>query len=1002
MVMEAARIPFNLRILAFLLLCLSAMASSRRSHPPGPFIPHDYTRFADVERLCRSVLSSAGELSVDADRARVVMQQLSLRNGDWSQDAGQAPLMPFLRGGAAPPPVAAGAPQQHEPVSLASFMLTHMDTAQRRGARPTALNVSGFLSLTITGDHCFPPAMEVQPRVSPDFVLRPGHTELRVAFEGVYAETKPSPVGNAVLPVRGSNSTRPWVLAGTKNGAGEGVLRPVVTAVGDIALVLRAMSDSAYFDAVRLVSMHSPLAGYKFRPAGEELDVAGCSGDQSSCDGDGDGDGCSGHLYNYRGASFCDILDQFVPDGYDVLDVLPDWRCNSTDEFCGQLGPFEAAVATGGRFSRSAVAVHDLRCEPMPGAAAARVSAVFRAVAPGEDPATAATRGGLSGATLSAEGVWLASTGRLCMVGCLGVRAEASSSSSSCHYRVSLHVATAVSITRRGIVVGEIASTSSSHSPPLTFQRIINPAQPSDRLGPFLYSYSKVEHAGEILRRREPSGFRDSFIARSLLSYPAAAGDDTMSLAILGSYLGLDFLRVPKLPFLPEWIDDPFQQFYLHILSTGPLVGSYFPASKPGYDTPAARTARSHGVEKHQVVNVSAYLMATSRRFSSWTVLSLEGVYNPENGRMYLIGCRNIDAPWRAASASRDLEDGMDCSIEVTVEYPPVTMRWLVSPAAKLHVASTRDAGDPLHFTGTELRSPMIRYRDQGDAVTEHTVERLLCIAMLSAAVAATVSQLRHVKSNPDVAPFVSLAMLGAQALGYGATLVTDARMLPAWPSHRHMSYRGYLRWDMDCSVKALALAALLLTARLAHKVRRARARSPRVPGDAAAALCTVGVHLCGLAAVLAAHWLRLRTAYGGASPAPEPRGDPTVRLRACAAVVERYAGVVREWFLLPQVIGNAVWRVNCKPLRKRYYAGVTAVWVLPHVYGYLRPPASVYAYPPEAQGDVMDFFAKGCDVVVPAVAVVLALAVYVQQRWNYKIVAWTILPEQNKVQHMS
>jgi hypothetical protein len=146
--------------------------------------------------------------------------------------------------------------------------------------------------------------------------------------------------------------------------------------------------------------------------------------------------------------------------------------------------------------------------------------------------------------------------------------------------------------------------------------------------------------------------------------------------------------------------------------------------------------------------------------------MSLEGVYSPEDGRMYLIGCRSIDAPWRVASASRDdlEEDGMDCSVEVVVEYQPTTTRWLVSPAAKLYIASTRDANDPLYFDRTELRSPPINYRDPRDVLTEHTVVNLLCVAMLSAAVAATASQMRYVKSHPDVAPYVSLAMLGVQA----------------------------------------------------------------------------------------------------------------------------------------------------------------------------------------------------------------------------------------------
>jgi hypothetical protein len=40
-------------------------------------------------------------------------------------------------------------------------------------------------------------------------------------------------------------------------------------------------------------------------------------------------------------------------------------------------------------------------------------------------------------------------------------------------------------------------------------------------------------------------------------------------------------------------------------------------------------------------------------------------------------------------------------------------------------------------------------------------------------------------------------------------------------------------------------------------------------------------------------------------------------------------------------------------------------------------------------------------DLVVPLVAIVLALVVYVQQRWNYAIVSRMCKAEQKKLQHI-
>lgn len=1040
--METAKMVSSLQILGLFLLCLCLTTSSypvHRSMLPtsfGPFIPHDYLRFDDVARQCQSVLSSAAELTVDAGRAEALADELSFANGDWHQDTGHAPLMPFHGSHAGTTEAHPGLP---EVTPLATFMLAHIDTVQRQRTR-TALNVSGVLSLTISRNCCCSD-MAPHRHASPEFKLQPGVAKLNILFEGVYTVTSGDDggggqrvlcmVGNAVLPMRGGNSTDPWDWA--KN-VGGGSFRPPVMADSSIVLMLRypkahtltaravsgemmstsAKSDSAYFDKVRLVSRFGRYSSYQFRPEDEELAVTGCSTHPFFCDDDVAGN-CAGGLY--RGFSFCDILYEFSPHDHGVLAVVPNWKCNSIDEFCSRLGPFE----TGGRatnttdraFTGFGIAMQDVRCEPtseLDGKAAARVSAVFRAVSPWEDQRMAVKRTGLNGMTLSAEGVWRASTGQLCMVGCLGIGKEA------CHYRVSLYVPTTFSVTRRGIFLGQITAMDGSHFP-LSFQQNVPPTQPWNRVGRseesvlMAYNYTKVEQAGELLRRSEPSGFRGNIVATSLLSYPkrgAGTADYMTSLSHLSNDLSFHLRYVPKLQFMPDqWIEDSY--FQLQILSIGSLVGSYAPPFQGGSRMPVAQNGIGQGVERQQLLNVSAAFTVSTKIFGWSTVMSLEGVYNPVDGHMYLIGCRNVHAPWRVLSKIRDLEDGMDCSIEMKVEYPPTTARWLFGPTAKVCIASTRDADDPLHFNRTELQTPPISYRGQGsDMLTEKTVEGLLCITMLSATVAAAINQLRYMKSHPNVVPYISLVMLGVQALGYGVTLVTEAQMLPAWRNYNSRFYTGHLHWGMDCSVKALTLAALLLTLRLAQKVWRsrirARARSPlepgRVPSDGAVLLYTFGVHLGGLLFVLVVHWL---STSGRSAPPPEVLYEAQGAVRAptsCTRTrVERYVGLVKEWFLLPQVIGNAAWRVNCKPLGKRYYAGVTAVWLLPHVYGYLRPPVvSMY---PELQDDVMDFYANVVGVVVPFIAVVLALSICVQQRWNYKIVGWAKARGQNKLQHV-
>jgi hypothetical protein len=83
--------------------------------------------------------------------------------------------------------------------------------------------------------------------------------------------------------------------------------------------------------------------------------------------------------------------------GGQVMEVVPNWNCKGTDEFCSWLGPFVSRAPATSRaieedmeFTRSAIAVTTgFQCKPLGGngkhrRAAARVAAVFRYVPPWE------------------------------------------------------------------------------------------------------------------------------------------------------------------------------------------------------------------------------------------------------------------------------------------------------------------------------------------------------------------------------------------------------------------------------------------------------------------------------------------------------------------------------------------------------------------------------------------------------------------------------------------
>ncbi|KAJ6406923.1 hypothetical protein OIU84_010440 [Salix udensis] len=64
-----------------------------------PSVTFTYSRLSEVEKQCRSLLSSASELKTDEDTKLRLMGGLSFRNGDWRQKTGGVPLMPFLDSG---------------------------------------------------------------------------------------------------------------------------------------------------------------------------------------------------------------------------------------------------------------------------------------------------------------------------------------------------------------------------------------------------------------------------------------------------------------------------------------------------------------------------------------------------------------------------------------------------------------------------------------------------------------------------------------------------------------------------------------------------------------------------------------------------------------------------------------------------------------------------------------------------------------------------------------
>ncbi|CAA7403079.1 unnamed protein product [Spirodela intermedia] len=327
-------------------------------------------------------------------------------------------------------------------------------------------------------------------------------------------------------------------------------------------------------------------------------------------------------------------------------------------------------------------------------------------------------------------------------------------------------------------------------------------------------------------------------------------------------------------------------------------------------------------------LNVSAELAITRNPRKKSMMLSLEGLYSQATGKMYLVGCRVAPVPRKTVCNITDWQH-LDCEIKVEIQYPPTTLRGLTMPTATVSIESNRPKDkDPLYFDPVKLQTSAIMYRSQSEEIlSDRQVEVVLRISTLSIVAACILSQLLYVKQTSADAPYVSHVMLGIQALGHHAS------------SYQYDLQRDGSFQIADFIVKSLVLTAFLLTLRLWQKVWESRIRLPTgVPSDKRVLVVCLILHAVGFLVILLTN---------PNTHLHEPTGtdiynssqSPSHGIKHWGARLEQYAGLMQDFFLLPQVVGNIIWQIKCRPLRKGYYLGITLIRLLPHAYDYIRAP---------------------------------------------------------------
>ncbi|PSS17891.1 Nucleolar protein, partial [Actinidia chinensis var. chinensis] len=955
-----------MKIVGFLmLLCISFTNSYFMDRDLQPInentVTYKYDRIDEVKRECAFVLDSALELKPGYNRMNGIgiKKELSFINGDWWQEANGVSLMPF-DGRDVPN-------NSSTRLNLVSFWVSDVD---RSHLSEKSVSVSGIVQMGITLEDSF---VQKPYEGSPRFDIWPGQSQLSVLLQGIYTESQDNGgervlclLGNAMLPSRDPGSTDHWEWVKGFGYANEPpllqddqillVLRypktPTLTnrAIRGSMRSLNPKSNLKYFDEVQISSGLGTSAKYEF--SSDKIVSKACSPYPYK------DNLMKGGIDIYKGLYFCLILKQFTQG--EAMIVVPNWRCNGNDDFCSKLGPFgsdKEIKATNGSFKDVKLVLQDVQCEKelsRNNGDFSRVSAVFRAVSPSEKQFHAAQRTGLNNMTLSADGVWNSSSGQLCMVGCLGI---VDVQGNGCKSRICLYLPLLFSIKQRSIIMGTISSIDESARSyfPLSFEKLVRPAEMWDQYATanLSYSYSKIDSAGAVLEKNEPFNV-GTVIKKSLLKFPKL--EDTQAFLFSLSLLSEDLtLHSSAFPDPIPKSRSSRTNIQMEIVSLGPLFGRYWSS---GNGTISEEGTPYHSkteyTEKQLLLNVSAQLTLTGTPDNNISVLFLEGLYDQHVGQMYLIGCRDVRASWRILHDSMDLEDGLDCLVEVVVTYPPTTSRWLVSPTARISISSQRTEDDPLYFSPIKLKTFPLMYRKQReDILSRRGVEGILRILTLSLAISCILSQLFYIRENLDSVPYVSLVMLSVQALGYSLPLITGAeaifKRMETPESYESPSYdlqKSQWLQVIDYTVKLLVLVSFSLTLRLCQKVWKSRVRlltrAPlephRVPSEKRVLLVTSTIHVIGYVIVLVIHSMKTsQRPLHGERFVDSTRNSQT--LREWETELVEYVGLIQDFFLLPQIIGNLIWQIHCKPLRKLYFIGITVVRLLPHIYDYMRSP---------------------------------------------------------------
>ncbi|KAK7354302.1 hypothetical protein VNO80_19761 [Phaseolus coccineus] len=898
--MMAESATVNLYTLFQLLMLLSQSIAYKNFREESSIV-YRYNRVAEIEKHCNPYVTSSHQSVPDDNRDYTLQTELSFANGDWNQENGGFPLMPFDESDLQ-------SPHGADTLQLASFQVEDINIVHHK--ENASVNVGGILSISISRNTTFYPSLH-----SPSFNMIPGFSILTVVLEGVYFESGGDRLlcllGNAALPIS-EPLVEYWDVSNSHwSGYSH---QPRLLQDDQILLLLRypqkfnftsraikgeirslnKYGSLNYFDNVHISSQLNRYSNYQFSP--ESMPRSCDDNNKHSFQEEWE----EYDVLTFSGSEFCKTLQSIS----EPFNVIPNYKLVFQHVICVE--------ETNNHSIKNA-----------------RISATLRVFPASIPEDTARERTGLSNLTLLAEGTWDSSSGKLCMIGCSG---EVISVLEECNYQIFLYFPRVYSIKQRSLILGSISRIGNETNMffPLLINYVPRPVFLHLSIGPcgsyLSYNYSMVQLATSMRRKNQPSKF-------TLLKQ-------------------LSFLKYPALE------DEQDVHAELRFLSTNLNIDAY--------------AICKHCLDKHN-----------SRVFIHMDVFSLGPLFGPYVPRM-------------VSNVSTNVGLAIDCLVDVKVQYPPLTGRWLKNPSVEMTISSQRPENDPLHFNAIALQTDIIPYlKHQDDAAFRKRFERVLRILISCALTGIVFSQLSYMNRNVASISHMSLVMVAEQILGFGAELFWDTEILLESKesaacrdlSHDALVYEHILN-PLEIITRLVILVALLLTIRLYKKVSKAKKRinvygsnkEKRLPQNRNAVLWNLKVHI--VVCLVLTGILGIELSLGN-----NLRSLGWIDFVLLPGVLIQQVQMHVLWaqnlFLVPQALKKSVWQSKVKPLRKMYYVGLTLLRLILYSYDYIRDPIlDPYSDNGDFNRTTSNFFSIYgiTGATVPIIMVLVASVVHIQQ----------------------